>query len=319
MFPGGANQKAELRAPTFRGLMRYWERALLAEQRDLPVLREAEAAVFGDTKQGSAVTVKVARLSGDAQTKRTPEWSTSGTRYLFWSMSIKQPNRSYFPPDSTRFQVTLSMHGKQPTSSPLSQAVAAFWLLTQLGGVGSRSRRCAGSLSVEKVELNPTNLIFTPSNDVSSLKRTLESGIKEARKLAAQDSKEARYPLTEQAPYDCLEQENCKIWILQQKADSTPWLSAADAAHSIGEHLKTIRSQIPLPQRKVLGLPLPLSPFDQQRLASPLLLRVTELQNRRYVGIAVLFLTQNRYQIQMQDYQHIINLVQNFHATEVRL
>ena len=35
----------------------------------------------------------------------------------------------------------------------LQRAVAAFWLLTQLGALGSRARRCAGSLTVQEMAL----------------------------------------------------------------------------------------------------------------------------------------------------------------------
>nr|BBH88798.1 hypothetical protein KTC_35490 [Thermosporothrix sp. COM3] len=61
-FFAGANQKAaELRAPSFRGQMRYWYRALVAGvegPENLKALREAEAAVFGSSSLGSAVNPK---------------------------------------------------------------------------------------------------------------------------------------------------------------------------------------------------------------------------------------------------------------------
>src|SRR2546421_12182581 len=65
LFLAGADQtKAELRAPTFRGLMRYWQRALVGglfgtDRKGLEKVSEAETAVFGATDTGSAVSVKV--------------------------------------------------------------------------------------------------------------------------------------------------------------------------------------------------------------------------------------------------------------------
>src|SRR5438876_480025 len=59
LFLAGADQtKAELRAPSFRGEMRYWLRALVGglvgtDQEGLTKVRDAETLVFGATDQGS--------------------------------------------------------------------------------------------------------------------------------------------------------------------------------------------------------------------------------------------------------------------------
>jgi CRISPR-associated protein Cmr1 len=56
LFLAGAEQtSAELRAPTFRGLMRYWYRALIGgmvgtEQSGLKQVAQAESALFGITE-----------------------------------------------------------------------------------------------------------------------------------------------------------------------------------------------------------------------------------------------------------------------------
>src|SRR5947209_15311266 len=65
----GADQtKAELRAPTFRGLMRYWQRALVGglagtDKKGLEEVMKEETAVFGATDTGSAVGIKVSNPS----------------------------------------------------------------------------------------------------------------------------------------------------------------------------------------------------------------------------------------------------------------
>ena len=55
LFMAGADQgKAELRAPSFRGGMRYWLRALVGGLvPDLETLRAIETATFGATDKGS--------------------------------------------------------------------------------------------------------------------------------------------------------------------------------------------------------------------------------------------------------------------------
>ena len=52
--------------------------------------------------------------------------------------------------------------------------------------------------------------------------------------------------------------------------------------------MQSYRSDIQLHEREIFGLPLG---RNNARRASPLLLRVTELQKEGYVGIAVLFKT----------------------------
>src|SRR6266566_813193 len=65
LFLAGADQtKAELRAPSFRGEMRYWLRALVGGlvgtgPEGLKKVRDVETEVFGATDRGSAISIKV--------------------------------------------------------------------------------------------------------------------------------------------------------------------------------------------------------------------------------------------------------------------
>src|SRR6266567_6910588 len=148
LFLAGAEQtEAELRAPTFRGLMRYWQRALAGgiagtDTLGLKQVMEAEKNVFGSTNTGSAVSVRITATSIQPKefTEQISEriggkWQATGKGYLLWSMARSgradrgniKPARWYFPP-GTSFQVTLSTRGTDDTKH--KQALAAFWLLT---------------------------------------------------------------------------------------------------------------------------------------------------------------------------------------------
>ena len=59
--------------------------------------------------------------------------------------------------------------------------------------------------------------------------------------------------------------------------------------NSIGARLQDYRASLKLQDRKIFGLPL--VGVDNRRLSSPLLLRLTKLQNGQYLGLAVLFKT----------------------------
>ncbi len=78
----------------------------------------------------------------------------------------------------------------------------------------------------------------------------------------------------------------------------------------LGERLQSYRSEIDINQRRIFGLPLP-PKFFKERRSSPLLLRVTELQGNRYVGIAVLFKTSGK-DIRVGDYAVIERWVDKF-------
>lgn len=325
LFLAGADQtKAELRAPTFRGLMRYWLRALVGgsegtDKHGLDQVIASETAVFGATDTGSAVSIKVSEASNEPKefTEQISirgvggKWQATGKGYLLWSMARSgradkgnlKPARWFFPP-GTSFQVTLSARGENEMK--LEQAVAAFWLLTHLGSVGSRSRRCAGSLAVQVVGSNPTVLPFNTPENAQALKKQMEDGIKDARKLYQTVKKPIR-----EAQFDVLAQGACRIWILQ---DEQPWTSTEIAMQRLGEKLQDYRSQIPIGRRKIFGLPLPPIIFNKRR-SSPLLLRVAELQGNRYVGIAVLFKTAGS-DVSMADYKLIEEWANEFRGKQ---
>src|SRR5436309_1530683 len=100
LFMAGADQtKAELRAPSFRGEMRYWQRALIggsvgSNARGLEQVVKHETAVFGTTDTGSAVTIKVLASSQEPKEFTEPisvrvggKWQATGKGYLLWSMA----------------------------------------------------------------------------------------------------------------------------------------------------------------------------------------------------------------------------------------
>lgn len=326
LFLAGADhEQAELRAPSFRGLMRYWQRALVGslvgtDTQGLEQVKKAETALFGAMNIGSAVAIRVSTAS----TKPIEFTERSGSRqqatgkgYLLWSMAKSgredkgnlRPARWYFSP-GTSFQLMLSANN----ASALHQAVAALWLLTHLGGIGSRARRCAGSLAIQPVEGNnahiPADLPFNVPKDVGTLKLDLERGIREARKIT-QRAYQIEQLTIRQAQFDILARGICRIWILH---NGQPWSSAETAMQALGESLQDHRSHIPLERRPIFGLPL-MPIIRNKRRASPLQIHIAELQNGKYVGIAVLFKTHGS-GIVPDDYVLIEKWVNEFHGSQ---
>ncbi len=334
LFLTGAEQTtAELRAPSFRGLMRYWHRALVgglvgANTPSLERLKEAETALFGATNKGSAVAIKVSASSDKPKEFIEPisvrvggNWQATGKGYLLWSMARSgkvekgnlKPARWYFPP-GTSFRVTLSTRGTDTTK--LDLAISAFWLFTQLGSLGSRARRCAGSLTVQDIQGYHTTLPFEQAESTLELRLQLEQGMKKVRENTQQALAALAQELLQQTPirqteFDILAPGVCRIWILQ---DEQPWSSAEAAMTRIGEDLQQYRREVAPGQRKIFGLPLPPLILNKRR-SSPLLLRVAELQGKKYVGIAVLFKTVSS-DISLKDYQIIENWINTFRGKQ---
>lgn len=312
----------EIRPPSFRGLMRYWLRAAVAGVAPLEIvsledIRAFECSIFGATDQGSAVQVRIIPLSDREERFRKESYSrdhVSGRDYLYWSMARSgrgkryKPNRLSFS-EGTRFKVTLAVHdrGGETPIRQLECAVAALWLLTSLGGIGSRSRRCAGSLTVPNVSGNTTPLSFTQARTAEELQRTLRQGLQVVQQLYSRQLAAVKAalgtptdPPLEGAPFDTLSlPKSCRIWILQRK-DGFAWRRAKDALDDIGKELQACRNSIALPERTTLGLPLIVQRMERSKLqkaleenrrASPLLLTIKQLQGQQYVGVAVLFKT----------------------------
>jgi CRISPR-associated protein Cmr1 len=331
LFLAGADQgRAELRAPTVRGLLRYWRRALIGglvgtDAAGLKQVQQMESATFGTTERGSAVIIRVSGASQEPREftekismRQGEKWLATGKGYLLWSMARSgnakrgnfKPARWYFPA-GTSFQVTLA--ARDAASQQIKHATAAFWLLTQLGGLGSRSRRCAGSFSAQAISTTLPDLPHFPfeqAEQALALKQQLEQGIETARAchdLTARVIKEAHF--------DSLARATCRIWILQ---DEQPWQSAESAMKVIGERMQEYRNQISIEQRIIFGLPLPPILFNKRR-ASPLHLRITELRNSTYVVVAVLFKTSGD-DVQIKDYAVIEQWIDVFpEKLEVRL
>ena len=383
---------AELRASSIRGLMRYWQRAIVGSlattnTERMRLIKQAEKEIFGTTEHGSAIQIRVERLNIHIHdfieeiSKPNPQsgqYEATDKGYLLFSLveggnkkandtiekinqeyrhntktkqekrqgeeiSAYQPPRQYIA-EGSKFRITLSVHSSTPKGKELLQkATTAFWLLANLGGIGSRSRRCAGSIRVTKVENNLTNLSFDASQNTEQLQAQLKYGIEYICQLWKTDFSKAisasKQVSVEVASFDILdlvsEPKSSHIWILPDNKGT--WNSSEDAMKDIGGSLKDYRPTLTLEERAIFGLPIIVQkgrnqPDDEEfedllkylkkaRMASPLLLRVSWLQSNQYVGLAVLFKTEGKYVSYMDDYQFINDFIKENYpdALEVTL
>jgi CRISPR-associated protein Cmr1 len=206
-FIGGANQQAELRPASFVGLLRWWWRALKGEC-DIEKLKAEEVEIFGGiAKNLKKEEIKKAspmylRVEGDVskhkdlikkygldlifdEKKRAFVGSHIGVGYLYYFMLPKkkrngqeEKGREFIEPGS---KLKLTLIGKDKV---LKHYIASLWALVFLGGVGARSRRGGGNLTV--IDYNPKDLVegleisFTPTDN---LREWLIENIKNAKRL----------------------------------------------------------------------------------------------------------------------------------------
>lgn len=339
LFIAGAEPRGapELRPPSFRGALRYWLRAALGGVigADVDRVWREEAATFGstDANHGGASPV-VLRISHgnlpkvqpyvqqepiivDKNGKRLKQ--PTGRDYLYWSMAesgkqergnYQQAKRFYLP--GTAFQLSLCVRpGAAGADVALQRAAAAAWLLLHLGGIGSRSRRTAGSLSTSTPKEAGGLAFHLAAASPAAAAKEIGDGLARVRSAIGSDgraSNVARLP-----SFDVLHPTCCSIWVLGM------WNSWAEAVGAIGAAMRDFRTYrepdrsnvarwldgraVPTVERAIFGLPLPyryssgtsatlqgrVAPPAIDRRASPLWLKVSRSVQGKYFGIATLF------------------------------
>jgi len=204
----------ELRAPSIKGALRFWWRAVRANN-NIKILREEEQGLFGglgDKTLRSAINLKVREKEVVKEEKKslktfynlkydfnrikyTLEGREAGIGYLLFSVD-KKP----FIADGSRFTIEFSSNiNNKDNKRALKSAIASFWCLVYLGGLGGRSRRGGGNLSIiniqdkneilEKLEID---IDFIPKCDSSEeLSEWLNENFKKVQKIICEDKKDS--------------------------------------------------------------------------------------------------------------------------------
>lgn len=250
MFISGADQtKAELRVPSIKGALRFWWRALNYEE-DPRVLLEKESEIFGSSNQDvgqSKVKIRLKNVdSSPVQIKR--KWDVNDWKsYVGYGLSEDKP------PHSGRFRQYLDIGGLFSLSLSLkdnsNDVIDSLKLFSLLGGLGSRSRKGWGSISVIS-----SNTDWNPPNDRQEYKGQLS------------DLTLARDGIPDEAPaYSAISSE-AVIRIGPSVTD--PMAAFQDIGEKYKEHLKSIE---PI-QRAGFGLPR--KNVRNDRRGSPLFIHI---------------------------------------------
>ncbi len=196
MFLGGAdNIHAELRPPSFKGVLRFWFRAVaLSILGSMDKVSETERQLFGstDNKSGqSRFLLDIQPLQEINEVKHKSPWAGQGSAYLGYGViEWDKPNkcninkRGYISPGAG-FEANLLL--KRPFDEErecaikicLTKALIAVGLF---GGLGSRSRKGFGSIVLERLQFKD-EILWEAPRSVDELKAKIANFFKEISPL----------------------------------------------------------------------------------------------------------------------------------------
>lgn len=198
MFLSGPDtDMPELRAPSIKGAMRFWARAISLGwpfdgngiESHERLLRQDEALFGGVTEDHRRSLIDVSLRHGEIKKRSATSLRLDeGGKYLLYSLLADgyQTERNFI---SVEFPFAVVLRGKDKAA--LRKAAAAFWMLAHCGALGTRARRGAGAFRVIKAEGDalPKELQFIPNIE---LKAFLKKNITVARAIFRVDANSHR-------------------------------------------------------------------------------------------------------------------------------
>ena len=194
MFCGGARPvEAELRLATFKGVLRWWWRALAWSRYkpDLAKIKSAEDTLFGSTETGQSRVVMRLLAPSELKTLKPREVlrcnsganapvAGEGARYLGYGVmeafarKVKGQGPAVQAGELTRgcvvapFDFTIELRCRDLDDLPSAVLLDALRALGLLGGMGAKSRKGYGSLVLKELVRNGSSC-RPPPKDLSGL------------------------------------------------------------------------------------------------------------------------------------------------------
>lgn len=301
MFMAGADGRTpELRPSEFKGMMRWWWRAIKAED-DIEKLKKEEVKIFGGTGEGEGrskvkVVINFDPIQFNEHRKdNLKSWyqlnwrfdrngntlvgNDAGIGYLFYSTVL--PNREkQFIKDGFEFDIQINSFDNEA----FRQAIASLWLAIYLGGFGTRARRGGGNITVvptDQSELFDNKLdFFIRGNDQEAVAKWLVSNFKKVSKIINGSE------CTKNFAYSYSNLSFSRFIISSQ--NFTSWKDALSELGKIYSDFRTVH-KVDIFDVGAFGLPVvhrsrnsTLKPKNHERRSSPLIFKVLESSGRFY-------------------------------------
>lgn len=317
MFISGANQNiCDLRSPSFKGVLRFWYRAIALPyyNNNWIKVKEQENKLFGSTSRKSKVSITINhRISEDELYYKINNKIGTGLSYLgYGCFKTKNGKRNSIQPN-TSFTVVLSLNSAV-TDEEKDLMIKSLQAIGLFGGMGSRVRNGFGSVNLVSLQDDRGKIKWHTPKNIIELKKTI-SELLGGMKLSSE--------LPEYTAF-------CKHSVIRIIRPSKDYKEALDLLNEIGEEMIKFRSygkngRLPglnvksernfrkdhdliydfidkgcidnHPNRVVFGLPqnysvhtqgtnysIKVTPENTGRRASPLFIHIHEI-NKDYYGI----------------------------------
>lgn len=260
---GNAQQKAELRCTSLKGLLRFWYRAVEPEFRLRNKGLSREELLFGSAGERGGIGMgSLSLLPLDRPTK-TITWNDvpvsrfndgsgknmrNGLLYLGFSLKMNQGRDAL--PAGLSFTLCFDLHpdprlfdDRPRTRRALRGLAAAFWLLGTLGSMGTRSRRGFGALALKALKLEDR----TPSL-VTADSPLVKLGLVQLDTVAS-TSEQQSFNALHRAWQEDLE----KLPLLHTVADAQTWKRGLDT--TLGQFRSWFRSASDYPASPHVHVP----------------------------------------------------------------
>ena len=183
-FPGGANPaEADLTPRAIKSGMRFWFRAMMGRVvgNDILKLKQLERLTFGsandeDNETGSPFRIRLLEIKDEDEHIVFPSPETYSTRgnsgynYLSFPFRVSDntKGRESVIGINSSFRIKIEiLRIQNPKYKQILRE--CMWLFVQFGGIGTRSRRTFGGITIEK----NGDYAFTEKNLVKQFKRRL--------------------------------------------------------------------------------------------------------------------------------------------------
>ncbi len=320
---GGDPTKAELRLASFKGALRFWWRSLMWGKVDgVADLHKREAALFGSSEQKvgqSKVRMRITSENLLSQVNTGEVWEKGrlkGTHYLGYGVmeAFSSSKTGKKAGQLTRPMIPGGIFTVQLRLSPLlneeqkQQVQNALIMLGTVGGLGSKSRKGFGSLTLTELTVDgeTRELATSPAKRIKELTSSLKDGqpqwtawSKQSRVLLVKSEKASVVELLDQLGR---EQVYYRSWgnrgkVIDREREEN-FKEDHDLSKKDHDLIKEMKVSIKHPRRIAFGLPhnygkgdskavAPAS-RDLERRASPLFLHIHQIDEQDSpVGVAV--------------------------------
>jgi CRISPR-associated protein Cmr1 len=229
-----------LNEKALKGLLRFWWRAFLSDPSwDYKKLFEEEEKIFGSQNRASSFSILIMERTENRQenfgdflrTQWRTQGSPDGVKYLLYRKVLD--NSAFIEPGAT---YTIKFFAKD--NNTMGEVLKALWFLENFGGIGSRSRRGAGSFVVKNIEV-PEEC----SDNLKSLKEKFLYNYDKSKEVTKLINEGVNtFANNSRSSYNSFPQftslsSHSKIGIYQNNS----WNSWLDAVNDIGYRFKNYR------------------------------------------------------------------------------